>query len=313
MSNREIFWTKVRRIVHSGFFNFWRNTTVSLASVLVMLVALITIGGISFGGAVLDTALAELRGKIDVNVTFVTTASEEDILSIKHSLESLPEVSLVTYMTREEALEEFKARHASDQSILNALNELGENPLGAVLNVKARDPSQYASVADFLGSDNSLSQEGITIIDRVNYFQNKVAIDRLAVIIETADFLGMVLTLGMVAISMLIAFNTIRLTIYMARDEIAVMRLVGASTGYIQGPFVVVGVIYGVTAGILTLLVFLPATYYLGQLTANFFSDFNIFSYYLRNFLEIAFIVLSSGVLIGAFSSALAIRRFLKV
>jgi cell division transport system permease protein len=313
MSNREIFWTKVRRIVHSGFFNFWRNTTVSLASVLVMLVALITIGGISFGGAVLDTALAELRNKIDVNVTFVTTASEDDILSIKHSLESLPEVSIVTYMSREEALEEFKARHANDQSILNALNELGENPLGAVLNVKARDPSQYASVANFLESDNALSQEGITIIDRVNYFQNKVAIDRLAVIIETADFLGMILTLGMVAISMLIAFNTIRLTIYMARDEIAVMRLVGASTGYIQGPFVVVGVIYGVTAGILTLLVFLPATYYLGQLTANFFSDFNIFSYYLRNFLEIAFIVLSSGVLIGACSSALAIRRFLKV
>ncbi len=299
--------------MHSGFFNFWRNTTVSLASVLVMLVALITIGGISFGGAVLDTALAELRSKIDVNVTFVTTASEEDILAIKHSLESLPEVSIVTYMSREEALEEFKSRHASDQSILNALNELGENPLGAVLNVKARDPSQYASVADFLESDNALSQEGIPIIDRVNYFQNKVAIDRLAVIIETADFLGMVLTLSMVAISMLIAFNTIRLTIYMARDEISVMRLVGASTGYIQGPFVVVGVIYGVTAGILTLLVFLPATYYLGQLTANFFSDFNIFSYYLRNFLEIAFIVLFSGVLIGACSSALAIRRFLKV
>ncbi len=313
MPNKEIFWTKLRRIIRSGFFNFWRNTTVSLASVLVMLVALITIGGISFGSAILDTGLAELQSKIDVNVTFVTTANEEDVLNIKHSLESLPEVSLVTYVSRDEALEQFKARHANDQSILNALNELGENPLGAVLNVKARNPSQYASVADFLDSNSALSQSGLTIIDRVNYFQNKIAIDRLTTIIETADLLGLLLTLGMIGISMLIAFNTIRLTIYMARDEIAVMRLVGASTGYIQGPFVVVGVIYGVTAGILTLFFFLPATYYLAQLTGDFFAGFNVFSYYLRNFLEIAVIVMGSGILIGALSSAFAVRRFLKV
>src|SRR5690606_30173934 len=117
MANKEIFWTKLRRIIRSGFFNFWRNTTVSLASVLVMLVALITIGGISFGSAILDTGLAELQSKIDVNVTFVTTANEEDVLAIKHSLESLPEVSLVTYVSRDEALEEFKTRHANDQSI----------------------------------------------------------------------------------------------------------------------------------------------------------------------------------------------------
>ncbi len=313
MTNKDQFWTKLKRITRTGFFNFWRNGTVSLASVLVMLVTLFTIGAITLGGALLDNTLAELRDKIDINVTFATTAEEDDVLNIKHSLESLPEVLLVTYVTPAEALEAFKERHANDQSILNALDELGENPLGAVLNIKARDPSQYASVAEFLESDDALSQSGITIIDRINYFQNKTAIDTLTSIINSADKLGFMLTIIMAVISMLIAFNTIRLTIYIAKDEIAVMRLVGASTGYIQGPFAVVGIIYGVVAAVLTLLIFLPATYYLTQATPGFFSHFDIFSYYLRNFLEIAWIIMVSGILIGALSSTLAIRRYLKI
>ena len=306
-------WTKLKRILRTGFFNFWRDSTVSFASVLVMMITLLVISLVSLFGAILDTSLTELRNKIDINVTFVTSASEEDILNIKHSIESLPEVFLATYISRDEALAAFKERHSSDQSILAALDELGENPLGAVLNIKARDPSQYASVAEFLESDNAFSIDGITIIDRVNYFQNKAAIDKLNDIIASADQLGFALALFLAIISVLIAFNTIRLTIYITRDEISVMRLVGASTTYIQGPFVVVGTIYGVVAGILTLLLLLPLTYWLGSTTENFFVGFNVFSYFLRHFLEIAFIIMTSGVLIGAFSSILAIRKYLRV
>ncbi len=313
MSNKGMFWTKLKRIIRTGFFNFWRDGTVSLASVLIMMVTLMVIGLISFSGAILDTTLAELRSKIDINVSFAVSAKEEDILNVRHALESLPEVSLVTYISRDEALAAFKERHSSDQSILSALDELGENPLGAVLNIKARDPSQYASVAEFLEGGNALSSAGITIIDRVNYFENKAAIDKLTRIIASADRLGFALTLFLAIISALIAFNTIRLTIYIARDEISVMRLVGASTTYIQGPFMVVGIIYGVTAGLLTLLLLLPFTYWLGSTTESFFIGFNIFSYYLRHFLEIALIIMTSGVFIGALSSILAIRKYLKV
>ena len=313
MSNKQMFWTKLKRILRTGFFNFWRDSTDTLASVLIMMVTLLVIGLISFSSAILDTTLAELKNKIDINVTFFTSANEKDILNIKHTIESLPEVLLVTYVSREEALTLFKERHSSDQAILSALDEVGENPLGAVLNIRARDPSQYASVAEFLESGSALSSGSSTIIDRINYFQNKAAIDTLTQIIASADRLGFVLTLFFAIISVLIAFNTIRLTIYLARDEISVMRLVGASTTYIRGPFVVVGIIYGVVAGLLTLLLLLPLTYWLGSTTESFFVGFNIFFYYLRHFLEIAFIIMASGVFIGALSSALAIRKYLKV
>jgi cell division transport system permease protein len=313
MSNKAMFWTKFKRILRTGFFNFWRDGTVTLASVLVMAVTLLVISLTTFSSAILDTTLVELKNKIDINVTFVTTASEVDILNIKHTIETLPEVLLVTYISRDEALNLFKARHANDQTILAALDELGENPLGGVLNVRAREPSQYASVASFLGGNNVLSSGGLPIIDRVNYFQNKEAIDKLTTVIASANRLGFLAMLFLVTVSVLIAFNTIRLTIYLARDEISVMRLVGASTMYIRGPFVMVGIIYGVVAGLLTLLLLLPLTYWLGGTTENFFIGFNIFTYYLHNFLELAFITMVSGVCIGALSSTLAIRKYLKV
>ena len=308
-----MFKTKLKRVLRSGFFNFWRDGTVTLASILVMMVTLMVIGLIAFSSAILDTTLAELKNKIDINVTFITSAKEEDILKIKHTIESLPEVLLVTYVSRDEAFTFFKERHSNDQAILSALDELDENPLGAVLNVRARDPSQYASVAEFLEDGNALATGGLSIIDRVNYFQNKASIDKLTRIIASADQLGFILMFFLAVISVLISFNTIRLTIYLARDEISVMRLVGDSTTYIRGPFMVVGIIYGVVAGILTLILLLPLTYWLGSNTKNFFIDFNIFFYYLRHFLEIAFIIMFSGIFIGALSSALAIRKYLKV
>ena len=313
MTNKALFWTKLKRVIRAGFFNFWRGGTVSVASVLIMMVTLMVIGSISVGKAVLDTSLDELRNRIDINVSFVTSALESDILEIKSNLESLPEVAVVVFVSRDEALEAFKLRHANDQSILAALDELGENPLGAVLNIKTRDPSQYESVAEFLGSGSLLSAEGLSIIDRVNYYQNKVAIDRLTQVISSADKLGFALTIFFALISVMIAFNTIRLTIFIVRDEINVMRLVGASTTFVQGPFVVVGILYGLVAGVLTLILFVPVTYWLGSVTENFFAGFNIFSYYLRHFLEMFIIVMASGIIIGAFSSILAVRRYLRI
>src|SRR3990167_2688098 len=125
MSGQKMFKTKLKRVLRSGFFNFWRDGTVTLASILVMMVTLMVIGLISFSSAILDTTLAELKNKIDINVTFVTTAGEEDILAIKHTIESLPEVLLVTYVSRDEAFTFFKERHSNDQAILSALDELG--------------------------------------------------------------------------------------------------------------------------------------------------------------------------------------------
>lgn len=307
-------WIKVKRIVRSGFYSFWRNSFVSLSAILVIVTTLFVIGSTIFSGAILSSTLKQIKDKVDVNVYFVTTAAESDILNIKKSLEQLAEVAPpVVYTSREQVLADFKNRHQNDEFTLQALDELGENPLGATLNIKAKDPSQYESIVQFLNNENALSADGTSIIDKVNYYQNKDAIDRLTNIINSANRLGFILTIFLIIISVLITFNTLRLVIYMSRDEISVMRLVGASTNYIRGPFFVAGAIYGFISAIITLILFYPITIWLGKTTENFFVGLNVFNYYTAHFGQIFLIIVGSGIAIGSISSFLAVRKYLKV
>lgn len=307
------FSTKLKRVIKSGFFNFWRSGYVSFASVIVMVVTLSVIGSVIFAEAVLNTTMKALRDRVDINVYFVTEASEEDILALKSKIEAMPEVQRVDYISRDAALENFKKKHENDQITLQALEELGENPLGAALNIKAKDPSQYETIANFLNEENILSKDGEKIIDKINYFENRVAIERLTKLISSTEKLGFIFSAALVIVSLVITLNTVRLAIYISREEISVMQLVGASKNYIRGPFVVTGVIAGFLSGLFTILAFLPLTYYLGSMTQNFFIGLNIFDYYLQNIFEISFVILGSGVAIGAVASLLAVRKYLKL
>jgi cell division transport system permease protein len=307
------FSTKLRRVIRTGLFNFWRSGYVSLASTLVMVITLSTIVSTIFLGSILNSTLGEIRSKVDVNVYFVPTAAESDILATKQKLEALPEVSTVEYVSREQALENFKLRHENDQITLQALEELDDNPLGAVLNIKAKEPSQYQGIADFLTQESILSNDGAPIVDKVNYQQNKLAIDKLSRIIGSSERLGSAVTFLLIIVSIVITLNTIRLAIYISREEISVMQLVGASKNYIRGPFIISGILYGLVSAVITLLLFLPITYWLGNLTQDFFIGLNIFEYYIGNLFQITLIVIASGIAIGALSSFIAIRKYLRL
>ncbi len=306
-------WTSTKRIIKSGFVNFWRNGVVSLAGILVMTITLFVIGSIIFLGAILNTSLEQIRNKVDINVYFTTAAPEEEILSLKKSIESLPEVSFASYTTRDEAIANFRERHKNDYLTLQALDELGENPLGASLSVKAKEPSQYESITKFLESKEAVSANGKKIIDKINYYQNKIAIDKLTKIIDGAKKIGLAITIVLIAISIIITFNTIRLAIYTAREEISVMRLVGGNNAYIRGPFLIEGTMYGAISSIITMVLFYPVTLWLGQTTENFFGGINLFEYYLSNFWQLLAIILLSGIALGVVSSFLAVRRYLDV
>jgi cell division transport system permease protein len=303
--------TNIKRVFRAGFVNFWRNGSVSLASILISTVTLSVITALIFLQAILHFSLEQVKDKVDVTIYFTTNASEDKISALKSSIEKLPEVEMATYTSQQQALEEFKARHADDYLTLQALEELDENPLGATLNIKAKETSQYESIAKFLESDTALTQDATTIIDKINYNQNKVVIDRLTSIIDGAQKLGYVVTLVLIGICILITFNTIRLTIYIAREEIGIMRLVGASNTYIRGPFLVEGMIYGVISSFITMLIFWPVSAWLGSHMTDFFG-MNIFDYYTANFVQILLILIGTGIVLGSISSGLAIRRYLR-
>lgn len=306
-----MFWLNVKRIFKSGFVNFFRNGFVSLSAILIMTITLSVFSMLIFSSALLNGSLDEIKKKVDVNVYFMSNSTEDSVLNVQKELQSLPEVEYVEYVSKEQALENFKFRHKTDEGILQALDELEENPLGAILNVKTKETSQYEGLAVFL-EQNYPTGTTESIIDNVNYNQNKETIQKLSEMIDAGKKLGGFVTVLFILISILITFNTIRLSMYISRDEIKVMKLVGASGSYISGPFIVSGVMCGVFASIITLVILYPITFWLGPSTSSFFNGLNVFHYYLSSFWKIFVIIFFSGILIGSVSSFFAIKRFLR-
>ncbi|MCA9363689.1 ABC transporter permease [Candidatus Kaiserbacteria bacterium] len=311
--------TEFKRIVHSGFVGFWRNAFVTLTSVLVMTVALFMVATTIFSDYSLESALSELQQKVDVNVYFVTTAAEEEVLSLKTSLEALPDVREVVYTSREDALTEFRNRHRNDELTIQALEELGENPLGASLSIRAQETSQYESIAAFLDEQQDNEDPANPRIDRINFFQNKAAIDKLTDIIDQERSKNGTQAIVLVLIAAFVVFNTIRLVIHNAREEIAVMRLVGASNFFISAPFVISGITQGLISSVLVLIVLYPTLLYREEVfyPFPFFGESDtsqlLFSYFVTDFGHIFLMVVGGGVLIGAIASFLSVRRYLKV
>lgn len=290
---------------------FWRNAYVSLAAVFVITVALFVIGSTMFIDQLLTTSLQSLQKKVDINVYFVPNASQDEIDAIRTSLTALPDVSSVVYTSREEALAKYRERNQNDEIAMQALAELDDNPLGANLAIQAKETSQYESIAMFLEEKREQSAQS-PVIDEINFARNKESIDALTKIIGAVEQASLIIMLVLIVAAVLITFNTIRLAIYTAREEISIMRLVGASNMFIRGPFMLQGVMYGFAAGVLSLLIFYPIMVWLGPQTQDFF-EFNLFTYFVSNFSSIFGTLVGIGVVLGLVSSILAIARYLRV
>lgn len=300
-----------KRIIRAGYQNFVRSGFTSAASVLMMTITLFVIISLFLVQAALNSSLNDIKDKVDVTVYFTPGTDEDEIKQIETSLVKIPEVASVSYTSQDDALLEFKDKHSNDYLTLQALDELNDNPLGASLNIKAKDPSQYESISKYFEGDDTLSKGALTIIDKIDYHQNKVVIDRLTSIINGAKKLGFVVSLVLIIISIIITFSTIRLIIYMSREEIGIMKLVGAGGKYIRGPFIVSGIFVGVCASIITMLIFIPVTIWLGNQMTDFVG-INLFTYYKDNFIQLFLITLFTGMILSTISSLFATHRYLK-
>ncbi|MDR3571694.1 MAG: permease-like cell division protein FtsX [Candidatus Pacebacteria bacterium] len=304
-------WNTTKRIARYGFIGFLRNGFVSFSAVLVMTITLFVIAALMVGNAALGSTLDYLENQVAVTVYFTPQATTDQIQTLQTDLQALPQVETVAYLSSDQVLANFQQRHANDQLTLQALNELTGNPLGAELQVRAKDPAQYGAIAQYLQAQQSQNTSVGSAIDKVDYQQNQTAIDRLTAIIQTSREVGVAIAIILGLASILIAFNTIRLAIYTARDEIAVMNLVGASRWYVRGPFVFAGILYGIISAAIVLLLLYPTTAALGPGSQQFLGTFNVFTYFTTSFGYLLLVLVGSGIVLGAISSYLAIRRYL--
>ena len=252
--------------------------------------------------------VSSIQEKVDITAYFKNEAGEDEIMKVREDIKAMPLVSGVEYTSRDQALAEFKDLHAGDVLIQESLAELEENPLQASLNIKAVDSSKYAEIATVLEGNKFRS-----LIDKINYYENEQVIERVQKISSGLESWGFVLTMALAMIAVLVTFNTIRLTIYNQKQEIEIMRLVGGSNWHIKAPYLVEGGLYGAFASVVTLVIFYPLIYVTSPKIEVLMPGANLMSYFVSNALAYVTMVLFVGIMLGAVSSFVAIKRFLKV
>lgn len=296
----------IERIFRSGFNSFQRNPWLTVASIVMMTLVLVLIGGLAFVHVTTKAVLASFSEKIDISVYIKSDTAETTVLKVREELIKLPEVKAVEYVSQDEALARFKDTHKDNALILNSLIELEKNPLQATLNIKAQEAGQFEKISKYLSSKN------YSFIDKINFYENRLIIERLSVIAGSIRSIGVAVVLLFALIAVIIAFNTIRLAIYSKREEIQIMKLVGASHWYIRGPFMVEGVLQGVFSTLIAVALLFPIAWVVSPKLSLFIPGFDLMQYFRDNIFFLFGVLFVTGTMLGVASSMIAMRRYLK-
>lgn len=302
-------WLSFQRIFKLGLTNFWRNKWLSLASTLVMTLTLLIITLFVVMTIVIGKTTDRIKAKMDITVYFKDSATTDEISDLQQNLASRSDVKEVHYVSKEEALQIWDEQQKNLR--IKELITPEENPLPRSLAIKAQDPAQLNEIANFLSSDTYQP-----IIHQISYEENKQIIDKLLAITSFIKKVGGIFSVVFILISILVILNTIRLAIFSRREEIEIMRLVGASDRFIRVPFVIEGTVYGVLACFLAIILMwlgiLAMTPLINKYLGVSVSE-NMRSFFLARFALVFFMQFIVGILVGIGSSLFSIRQYLKV
>lgn len=297
------------RILKNGLMNYWRNFLLSLAATLVMVITLFILSSILILSALANISLATVKEKVDISVYFKQSASEQAIRQIEVQMRELAEVKSIEYIPPVTARDKFKELHKDEPLLLESVDQFSdeENPFPASFAIRVKSLDDYGTIIN-LFQDEKFTPFVKKITDK------RDLVDRLNRIINGVRKLGIALILIFVAVTVIVMFNTIRLTIYNRREEIEIMRLVGASNWFIRGPFVVEGILYGLAGALVTAALVYPILFILTPKISNFLElDITQFNYLALNYLALLGVLLTIGSLLGIVSSATVVRKYLKI
>ncbi len=298
------------RIIKFAIQNFWRNIWLSVITITILVLTLLIVNMLLTLGVLGQTAVKAVQAKIDVSVSFVPGTSEEMMINARGYLQSLPQVKDARYLNSDEVLAEFKTKNANKPDVLASLEEVGGNPFGGQIIITAHDPSDFPFILEAL--DNPQFKP---VIQDKDFQSHEEIIGAINQTINRVRLGGILIGLFFLLIATVIVINTIRVAIYTHREEIGIMRLVGASGALVRGPFLVEAVFYtlvaiGISVVVLYLLL-LASEPSLDRFFGN--TPTGLTSYFVQHFWLIfgaEFVALS---LLNMSATVFATRRYLKV
>ena len=301
------------RIITTGMTNFIRNASLAIAAIAVMVVTLTIVLFSLIANATFTNTIAQITNKIDISVYLKDSVTEQQKNTFVKTLKKLPDVNKVTYLSKTQALQAYSRDNTKNPQLLLAINAT-DNPLPATIKIKPRNLNKIGTIKNFLTTP---ANAALQTSDSPSYNgDRKKAIDTITHATNVLREIGIASVIMFTIICALIIFNTIQMAIFNRRDELTIMRLLGASTSYIRGPFIVESAIYGILSAIISMVIVngaflatsnaLQATS-LGLLDINFAAEF-----FGSHFLNLLLLQLMVGILIGIASATIATRRYLK-
>lgn len=307
-----MFTTNLRRVIKFGFQNFKRNAWLSVVTVLILSLAIFMVSLLVTVQIVGNKAIDTVLNKVDVAVFFTQNTSTEQLDAISDQLNKRDDVVSARTISADQAYENFKRENEGDPIILESLEALDLNPLGPVIVLKARTLEDYPEILKLFDTEEIRP----LVQDKDRDFESKqLVIRRLSEFVSQLRKIGLILVSIFALIAFLVMYNTIRITIYTHRDEIGIMKLVGASNAFVRAPFIVESMLYAVSASIVTALLYYSAVILATPIINRFFEGYNFdFLVYIQGIVW-ALIVLQMGaaVLLSTISAALAVGRYVRV
>lgn len=298
------------RAVKFAFQNFGRNFWLSLITVSMLVLTLLTVNVVVALQQVAGKAIAFAEERVEASVYFYPSTSEERIASAAGYLRGLPQVRDVEVITADEALDRFRERHASDEAILESLGEVGGNPFGPTLVVKAYGADDFPLILDAL--DNPQFRNDIREKDFSSF---EDIIDRIRSTTDRIQAFGLALSGAFLLIAVLIVFNTVRIAIFVHREEIGIMKLVGATDAFVRAPFLIECAIYSLLAVAVVAAVVVPIAAVTDPKLSEFFGgepvgllDFFVGNWYWVFGTQLVFLTLTNML-----ATAVAMRKYLNV
>lgn len=305
-------WITFLRMCRYGVNNFSRNAWLTVAATAVMTITLLILFATLAARNTLATTVDDIKDKVDMSIYLKTDVSDADVKAITADLKKLETVTAVSYISPEQARESFAEQNSRNPDALSALNE-ATNKFSGTVRVKLVDINDTTELANFVKTNQTVKTN--IDPDREPSFagERKSAIEGIARSVVFADRAGLIATVIFVVISSLIVFNTIRMAIFNRRDEIEMMKLIGADKSFIRGPFIVEAVVYGFIAAILATVLGVAGLYWLKDRLISGVQVGPTLDFVLNYIGFVALGMILLGALIGIISSLLATRRYLKI
>lgn len=283
-----------------------RNVWLSVVTVVILTLALFSVNLLIAVQVISSAAVGTVRDKIDISLYLRNDAAESDILALRAQVSALDNVREVTYISKQTALENFQKRHQNNPDVINALRELDSNPLSPSLVINPKNLDNYD---DLITELNKLSNP---IIESRNFDNNKLLLEKINTITQRVSEVGFFVSLLFIFITLLVLYNTIRVAIYTHRQEIAIMRLVGASSWFIRAPFLISSIIYTLAGLLVTGVFFYFFLTLLQPYLETFFLnyDINIITYFKVNLLRLLVLEFVGAAVINMVASLVAVRKY---